>query len=63
VFGLPDEKWGEAVHAHCALKPGARATADELIAFVGERLARYKRPQQVRFMPAPLQRSASQPVG
>jgi acyl-CoA synthetase (AMP-forming)/AMP-acid ligase II len=58
VFGESDEKWGEAVHAHCALKPGAHATADELIAWVGERLARYKRPQSVTFMVAPLQRSA-----
>ena len=59
VFGQPDEKWGEAVHATCALKPGAQATAEELMAFVGERLARYKRPQSVRFMPAPLERSTS----
>lgn len=57
VFGRPDEKWGEAVHATCALKPGAQATAEELMAFVGERLARYKRPKSVRFEPAPLRTS------
>lgn len=60
VFGKPDEKWGEAVHAHCALKPGAQATAEELMEFVGEHLARYKRPQSVRFMSAPLPRLAVQ---
>lgn len=59
VYGRPDAKWGEAVHATCALKPGAQATAEELMGFVGERLARYKRPQSVRFLPAPLRRSAS----
>ena len=59
VFGMPDEKWGEAVHAHCALQPGAQATAEELIAFVGERLARYKRPQSLRLMEGPLDRSLS----
>jgi long-chain acyl-CoA synthetase len=58
VFGLPDEHWGEAVHAACALKPGAVTTEAELIGFVGERLARYKRPQRVRFGPAPLERPA-----
>ena len=58
VFGKPDEKWGEAVHAHCALKPGVHARAEELIEFVAERLARYKRPQSVRFMSAPLHRLA-----
>jgi acyl-CoA synthetase (AMP-forming)/AMP-acid ligase II len=32
VFGVPDERWGEAVKAAVVLKPGASATADELIA-------------------------------
>lgn len=57
VFGQPDEKWGEAVHAACALRPGAQATQAELIAFVAQRLARYKRPHSVSLRPAPLQRS------
>jgi len=59
VFGQPDEKWGEAVHAACALKPGAAATEADLIAFVEQRLARYKRPQRVSFRPAPLERVAA----
>jgi len=58
VFGRADEKWGEAVHAACALKPGATATEAELIGFVEQRLARYKRPQRVSFGPAPLERVA-----
>ena len=31
VFGVPDEQWGEAVHAEVVLKPGAAATEAELI--------------------------------
>lgn len=57
VFGQADEKWGEAVHAACALKPGAIATEADLIGFVAQRLARFKRPQQVRILPAPLTRA------
>jgi long-chain acyl-CoA synthetase len=59
VFGRPDEKWGEAVHAACALKPGMSTTEAALIAFVEQRLARYKRPQSVSFKPAPLARTAA----
>ena len=57
VHGRPDPKWGEAVHAVCALKPGAHADAEELIAHVEQQLARYKRPQTLVFAPAPLKRS------
>jgi acyl-CoA synthetase (AMP-forming)/AMP-acid ligase II len=58
VFGKPDEKWGEAIHAICALRPEKRATADELISFVENRLARYKRPQTVHFMDLPIERDS-----
>lgn len=57
VHGKPDPKWGEAVHAVCALKPGAQASAEELIDHVALRLARYKRPQSLAFAPAPLNRA------
>ena len=33
VIGVPDETWGESVKAVVALKPGAAATPDEIIAF------------------------------
>ncbi|MFX7776708.1 fatty-acid--CoA ligase, partial [Acinetobacter baumannii] len=32
VFGVPDDTWGEAVKAVVVLKPGAHATAAEIIA-------------------------------
>ena len=52
VFGVPDPKWKEGIKAVCQLKAGAQLTADALIAFVGERIARYKKPQYVEFVEA-----------
>lgn len=52
VFGVPDAQWGEAVRAVCALKPGRALTADVLIEFVGQRIARYKKPKHVVFVAA-----------
>ncbi len=49
IIGVPDELWGESVMALVVLRPGQAATADELIAFSAERLARYKRPKSVEF--------------
>ena len=59
VFGRPDERWGEAVHAACALEAGTLVDEAELIAFVERRLARYKRPHTITIAPAPLDRSVS----
>jgi fatty-acyl-CoA synthase len=50
VVGMPDAKWGEAPHAFIVLKPGAQATADELRAFVRERLAHFKCPHSFNFV-------------
>ena len=47
VFGLPDPKWGEKIHAAVVLKPGESATEDELLAFAREKLPGYKRPKVV----------------
>jgi len=52
AIGVPDETWGEAVLAVVVLRPGARATAEEIIAFCGEHLAGYKRPRSVEFTTA-----------
>jgi acyl-CoA synthetase (AMP-forming)/AMP-acid ligase II len=49
VFGVPDDEWGERVHAAVQIRPGPRPTAEELIAFVRERLAGYKVPREVTF--------------
>ena len=52
VIGVPDERWVERVHAVIVLKSGQSATADEIIAFCKETLARYKAPRSVEFIKA-----------
>lgn len=52
VIGVRDKKWGEAVKAVCVLKSGTSITAEQLIEFVGARIARYKKPQYVEFADA-----------
>jgi len=51
IVGLPHEKWGEAPYAYVVLKPGASATEAELIAFTRDRLAHFKAPHGVTFVP------------
>jgi acyl-CoA synthetase (AMP-forming)/AMP-acid ligase II len=49
VFGIPDATWGESVRAAIALRPGARATARELIEFCRAKLTHFKCPRSVEF--------------
>jgi acyl-CoA synthetase (AMP-forming)/AMP-acid ligase II len=50
VVGVPHEIWGEAVKALVVLRPGETVTGEELVRFVGERLADYKKPKSVEFI-------------
>ena len=50
VIGVPDPKWKEGIKAVCVLKQGETLDAQALINFVGERIARYKKPQYVEFV-------------
>jgi acyl-CoA synthetase (AMP-forming)/AMP-acid ligase II len=50
VIGVPDPKWKEGIKAVCELEQGAALTAKELIEFVGQRIARFKKPQYVEFV-------------
>jgi len=50
VVGVPDDYRGETVKAFVSLKPGASATADELIAYCRERMAAYKYRRQGEFV-------------
>jgi len=52
VIGVPDPKWKEGIKAVCVLEHGQSLTAEALIEFVGERIARYKKPQYVAFVDA-----------
>lgn len=54
VIGLPDEFWGETVHAEIVLNPGKEASAEELIEYCRERIAHYKCPRSVTFHTEPL---------
>ena len=50
VFGVPDPKWKEGIKAVCKLKAGEDLQPSALIQFVGERIARYKKPQYVEMI-------------
>jgi fatty-acyl-CoA synthase len=50
VVGRADEEWGERVLAFVALRPGAVATAEDLIAHCRRALAGPKVPREVRFL-------------
>lgn len=52
VVGLKHPKWVEAVTAVVVLKPGAEASEAELISFVADQVASYKKPRKVVFTPA-----------
>lgn len=52
VVGVPDETWGERVVAVVVAKPDAAPTEDALLDLATERLARFKRPEQVVFVDA-----------
>ena len=53
VVAKPDDKWGEVPKAFVTLKPGARATEDEIIAFCRDRLPGFKTPKAVEFCDLP----------
>ena len=53
VVARPDQKWGETPCAFVQLKPGANATAEEIIAFCRDHLAHFKAPKTVIFGPLP----------
>ena len=49
VFARADSEWGERVAATVVLRVGQRADPEELRAFVGARLARFKVPKEIGF--------------
>ena len=49
VVGIPDEQWGEAVAAAIVLRPGRKATAEDLQKWVRDRLRSSRTPQRIEF--------------
>ena len=53
VVARPDPHWGESPCAFVTLKPGATATAEDIVSFLRDTIARYKVPRHVVFGPLP----------
>lgn len=50
VVGVPDERWGEAVQAFIARRPGASVAPHEIRAFLRGRIADFKIPTKYEFV-------------
>ncbi len=50
VFGIPDDEWGEKVHAAVVLRTGSSLDTNALQAFAREHLAGYKVPRSIEFV-------------
>jgi long-chain acyl-CoA synthetase len=59
VFGIPDERLGEAVAAAIVLAPGTSMTIDEVHRALADRLATHKHPSRIWFLDEPLPRNAN----
>ena len=59
VFGVPDERLGEAVAAVVVAKPGAALGVEDLQAFLARRIAKHKIPSCVWLRDEPLPRNAN----
>jgi len=49
VFGIPDEEYGEKVHASIELKPGAQLTTKEVTEYCEKYIGRFKIPKSITF--------------
>src|SRR4051795_7352412 len=59
VFGVPDERWGEAVHAVVVPRAGAVVTEEQLRAHCRAAIASYKVPKRVELRAEPLPKSGA----
>jgi acyl-CoA synthetase (AMP-forming)/AMP-acid ligase II len=59
VIGIPDETWGEAVHAIVVLKEGVEITADALLQHCRHHIAGYKCPRSLEIRTDPLPMSGA----
>jgi long-chain acyl-CoA synthetase len=57
VFGIPDDRWGERVHA--AVVPRGPVTVEDLVAHCRDRIAGYKVPKAIDLRDEALPKSAA----
>ncbi len=62
VIGVPDDTWGEAVHAIVVLAPGRSVTEQEVVEHCQGLIAGYKIPKGVTFREEPLPLSGAMKV-
>ncbi len=59
VVAAPDPKWGEVPAAIVVRKPGANLTSDELLAFLQQRLGKFKLPRIIELVDEPLPKTGT----
>ena len=59
VIGVPDDKWGERVHAIVVPKAGRSVSADEIVSHCKALIAGYKCPRSVEIRAEPLPKSGA----
>lgn len=59
VVAAPHDQWGEVPAAIVVLKPGEKLTQEELIAFLQQRLGKFKLPRIVEFFPDQLPKTGT----
>jgi long-chain acyl-CoA synthetase len=59
VFGIPDERWGEAVHAVVVVEDRGAVSTDELVAHCRRSIAAFKVPRSIELTTDPLPKSGA----
>jgi fatty-acyl-CoA synthase len=59
VVSAPDPKWGEIPVAIVVLKDGEKLSADELLQFLQQRIAKFKLPRAIEFAASPLPKTGT----
>jgi len=59
VIGVPDDRWGERVHAVVFVRPGQLVSDADLIAHCRARIGAFKCPRSIEFSPGPIPMSAA----
>jgi len=59
VVSAPDAQWGEIPAAFVVLRPGQTLTCNDLLAFLEDRLAKFKMPRVIQFVGNPLPKTGT----